>query len=158
MWSIIWPSVLNGIAISFIFVALTTSTMGHLQQRQMGNAAGIYNLMRNIGGSVGIAAVTTITARRAQVHQALMVGHMTPYDRAYTHQLATAQHALAASSGSWLAHQRALEMLYNSLLQQSNLWAFVENFRLFGVLCLVCLPLILLFKRVRHGQKPIAAH
>jgi DHA2 family multidrug resistance protein len=87
-----------------------------------------------------------------------MVGHMTPYDAAYTHQLAAAQHALAVSSGSWLAHQRALGMLYNTLLTQSSLWAFVENFRLFGVLCLVCLPLILLFKRVQRGQKPIAAH
>jgi MFS transporter, DHA2 family, multidrug resistance protein len=150
--------VLNGIAISFIFVALTTSAMGHLRQEQMGNATGIYNLMRNLGGSFGIAAVTTIVARRAQVHQALMVGHMTPYDPAYTQQLAAAQHALTASSGSWLAHERALGLLYNSLLQQSSLWAFVENFRLFGVLCLVCLPLVLLFKRVRRGQKPIAAH
>ena len=158
VWNIIWPSVLNGIAISFIFVALTTSAMGHLRQEQMGNAAGIYNLMRNIGGSFGIAAVTTIVARRAQVHQAFMVGHMTPYDPAYTQALASAQHALTASSGSWLAHEQALGLTYNSLLQQSNLWAFVENFRLFGVLCLVCLPLVLLFKHVRRGQKPIAAH
>jgi hypothetical protein len=60
--------------------------------------------------------------------------------------------------GSWLAHEQALQLLYNSLLQQSNLWAFVENFRLFGLLCLVCLPLVLLFKRVKRGQKPIAAH
>jgi MFS transporter, DHA2 family, multidrug resistance protein len=158
VWSIVWPSVLNGIAISFIFVALTTSAMGHLRQEQMGNAAGIYNLMRNLGGSFGIAAVTTIVARRAQVHQALMVGHMTPFDPAYTQQLAAAQHALAPASGSWLAHEQALGLLYNSLLQQSNLWAFVENFRLFGVLCLVCLPLVLLFKRVQRGQKPITAH
>ncbi len=158
VWNIIWPSVLNGIAISFIFVPLTTSAMGHLRQEQMGNATGIYNLMRNLGGSFGIAGVTTIIARRAQVHQALMVGHMTPYDPAFTQQLAAAQHGLASSSGSWLAHEQALGLLYNSLLQQSNLWAFVENFRLFGVLCLVCLPLILLFKHVQRGQKPIAAH
>jgi DHA2 family multidrug resistance protein len=158
VWSIIWPSVLNGIAISFIFVALTTSAMGHLRQDQMGNATGIYNLMRNLGGSFGIAAVTTIIARRAQMHQALMVGHLTPYDPAYTQQLAAAQHALTPSSGSWLAHEQALGLIYNSLLQQSNLWAFVENFRLFGVLCLVCIPLVLLFKRVQRGQKPIAAH
>ncbi|HWC59511.1 MAG TPA: EmrB/QacA family drug resistance transporter, partial [Verrucomicrobiae bacterium] len=135
-----------------------TSAMGHLRQEQMGNATGIYNLMRNLGGSFGIAGVTTMIARRAQVHQALMVGHMTPYDHAYTEQLAGATHALAAHSGSWLAHEQALGLLYNSLLQQSNLWAFVENFRLFGVLCLVCLPLVLLFKRVQRGQKPIAAH
>jgi DHA2 family multidrug resistance protein len=158
VWNIIWPSVLNGVAISFIFVALTTSAMGHLRQEQMGNATGIYNLMRNLGGSFGIAAVTTIVARRAQVHQALMVGHMTPYDPPYTQQLAAAQHALTPGVGSWLAHEQALGMMYNSLLQQSSLWAFVENFRLFGILCLVCLPLILLFKRVRRGQKAIAAH
>jgi len=72
--------------------------------------------------------------------------------------VAIAQHALTAGSGSWLAHERALGLMYNSLLQQSNLWAFVENFRLFGVLCLVCLPLVLLFKRVKRGQKAIAAH
>ncbi len=158
VWSIIWPSVLNGVAISFIFVALTTSAMGHLRQDQMGNAAGIYNLMRNLGGSFGIAWVTTIIARRAQVHQALMVGHMTPYDPAYTQQLAAAQQALTANGGTWLAHQQALGLLYNDLLNQSSLWAFVENFRLFGFLCLVCIPLVLLFKRVQRGQKPIAAH
>src|SRR6185437_15582759 len=128
VWNIIWPSVLNGIAISYIFVALTTSAMGHLRQEQMGNATGIYNLMRNIGGSFGIAGVTTIVARRAQVHQSLMVGHMTPFDPAFTQGLAAAQHALTAGSGSWLAHERALGLLYNSLLQQSSLWAFVENF------------------------------
>jgi DHA2 family multidrug resistance protein len=158
VWNVIWPSVLNGIAISFIFVPLTTSTMGHLKQYQMGNATGIFNLMRNLGGSFGIAMVTTLIARRAQVHQALMVGHLTPYDPAYTQALAAAQHALTPGSGTWLAHERALGLVYNSLLQQSSLWAFVENFRLFGLLCLVCLPLILLFKRVRRGQKSIAAH
>ncbi len=87
VWSVIWPSVLNGVAISFIFVPLTTSTMGHLRQDQMGNATGIFNLMRNLGGSFGIAMVTTLLARRAQVHQAIMVAHMTPYDPAYKHAL-----------------------------------------------------------------------
>ena len=158
VWNIIWPSVLNGIAISFIFVALTTSAMGHLRQEQMGNATGIYNLMRNLGGSFGIAGVSTMISRRAQVHQAFMVAHMTPFDREYTDQLAAAAHALSVHSGTWLAHQQAQGLLYNVLLQQANLWAFVENFRLFGVLCLVCLPLVLLFKRVKRGQKAIAAH
>ena len=158
VWNVIWPSVLNGVAISFIFVPLTTATMGYLRQEQMGNATGIFNLMRNLGGSLGIAMVTTLIARRAQVHQAMMVGHMTPYDPAFTQQLAAAQHALTASSGSWLAHQQATGLLYNVLLNQARLWAFVENFRLFGILCLACLPLVLLFKRVRRGAKPVAAH
>ncbi len=74
MGSVIWPSVVNGIAISFIFVPLTTATMSQLAQAQIGNASGLYNLMRNLGGSIGIAFVTTMLARGAQAHQALMVG------------------------------------------------------------------------------------
>jgi len=80
--TVIWPSVINGIAISFIFVPLTTATMSQLGQAQIGNASGLYNLMRNLGGSIGIAFVTTMLARGAQAHQALMVGHLTPADRA----------------------------------------------------------------------------
>src|SRR5262249_43077589 len=138
IWSVIWPSVLNGIAISFIFVPLTTTTMGHLRQAQMGNATGIYNLMRNLGGSFGIAMVTTLLSRRAQVHQSLMVSHMTPFDPEYVHQLAAAEAALRTHADVVAAHLQALHLLYGKLLQQASLWAFVENFRLFGVLCLVC--------------------
>jgi DHA2 family multidrug resistance protein len=114
--------------------------------------------MRNLGGSFGIALVGTFLDRRAQIHQSLMVGHMTPYDPAYVQQLATAEHALRAHSDAVTAHLQAQQLLYGKLVQQANLWSFVEDFRLFGVLCLVCLPLILLFKRVKPGGKSVAAH
>ena len=149
LWNIIWPSVLNGVAISFIFTPLTTAAVGHLRQDQMGNATGIYNLMRNLGGSFGIALVSTMIVRRAQVHQALMVGHLTPYDPVYVERLAAATQALTPQSGPVLAQMQAQGLIYGTLQSQASLWAFVENFRLFGVLCLCCLPLVLLFKRVR---------
>ncbi len=98
--SVIWPSVINGIAISFIFVPLTTATMSQLGQQQIGNASGLYNLMRNLGGSIGIAFVTTMLARGAQTHQALMVGHLTATDPAFTQQLAAAKNVLAQSNRS----------------------------------------------------------
>ena len=66
MAAVIWPSVVNGLGISCIFVPLTTSTVAYLRQDQMGNATGLYNLMRNTGGSLGIAFVTTMIARDAQ--------------------------------------------------------------------------------------------
>ncbi len=151
LWNIIPPSVLNGVAISFIFTPLATAAMGYLRQDQIGNATGIFNLMRNLGGSFGIALVSTLIIRRAQVHQALMVGHLTPYDPAYVERLAAATRALTPQSGSVLAHMQAQGLIYNTLLDQSRLWAFVENFRLFGFFCLCCLPLVWLFKRVRRG-------
>jgi MFS transporter, DHA2 family, multidrug resistance protein len=150
LWNVIWPSVLNGVAISFIFTPLTTAAVSRLQQAQMANATGIYNLMRNLGGSFGIALVSTLIIRRAQVHQNLMVGHLTPYDPVYTERLAAATQALTPQSGPVLADTQAHALLYNSLLNQASLWAFVENFRLFGLLCLVCIPLVFLFKRARQ--------
>ena len=158
MRNVVLPSVLNGIALSFIFTPLTTAAMGYLRQDQMANAAGIYNLMRNLGGSFGIALVSTIIVRRAQVHQALMVGHLTPFDPAYMERLAAATKALTPQSGPALAQMQAHGLIYNTLLSQSSLWAFVENFRLFGFLCLLCLPLVFLFKRVRRGAGGAGMH
>ena len=157
MRNVIMPSVLNGVAISFIFTPLTTAAMGYLRQDQMANATGIYNLMRNLGGSFGIALVSTIIVRRAQVHQALMVGHLTPYDPAYMQQLAAATQALTPASDPVLAQMQAQGLIYNTLLDQASLWAFVENFQLFGFLCLSCLPLVLLFKRLKPGAGGMAA-
>lgn len=156
-WNVIWPSVLNGIAISFIFVPLTTSTMGHLRQEQLGNATGIFNLMRNLGGSFGIAMVSTLLVRRAQVHQALMVSHLTPYDPIYMERLSGATHSLAGMSDPVTAGLQAQGTIYGFLVSQAKLWAFVENFRLFGLFCLVCLPLVLLFKKVRSKPGQAAA-
>ena len=150
------PSIVNGIAISLIFVPLTTATMAQLRQTQLGNASGLYNLMRNLGGSVGIAVVTTIIDRASQTHQAAMVSHLTPFDAAYQDRMAGITASLAPVSGGWNAAQQAPQILYNILQEQSRLAAFVDNFRLFGVLCLCCVPLVFLFKTIRHAR-PVKA-
>ena len=72
--NVMWPNILSGVAMGFMFVPLTTATMGDLPNEQMGNATGIFNLMRNIGGGIGISMATTLVARGTQTHQALMVG------------------------------------------------------------------------------------
>jgi len=157
MGSVIWPSVFNGIAISFIFVPLTTATMSQLGQQQIGNASGLYNLMRNLGGSIGIAFVTTMLARGAQVHQSLMVGHLAPDNPAFVQQLAAAKNVLGQQTDSVSATKQAYSGLYSLLDQQAHLWAFVDNFYIFGLLALGGIPLIFLFKRVSYAKKPSAA-
>ncbi len=156
--SVIWPSVLNGIAISFIFVPLTTSTMSQLSQSQIGNASGLYNLMRNLGGSMGIAFVTTMLARGAQKHEALMVSHLTPTDPAFVQQLAAARHALSRQADPVTAAHQAYSIIYQTLDDQARVWAFVDNFRLFCLLALGCIPLIFLFKRVSRPAAKVSAH
>jgi DHA2 family multidrug resistance protein len=157
MSNVIWPSILNGIAISFIFVPLTTSTMSQLGQAQIGNASGLYNLMRNLGGSIGIAFDTTMLARGAQTHQALMVGHLTPTDPAFAARFAAAKNLLSHHTDSVTAARQANMAVYSLLDQQAHLWAFVDNFFLFGLLALAGLPMIFLFKRVQAAKPPPAS-
>jgi MFS transporter, DHA2 family, multidrug resistance protein len=147
MAMVIWPSVVNGVGISFIFVPLTTSAVAYLRQDQMGNATGVYNLMRNLGGSFGIAFVTTMLDRGAQAHQVHLVAHATPYDPAYRHFLSVAQATLASHADPVTATMQAHQVLYHRVLEQARLWAFVDNFRLFGILALACLPLVFLLRR-----------
>ena len=157
--NVVWPSIVNGIAISFIFVPLTTVTMSQLDQQQLGNATGLYNLMRNLGGSLGIAFVTTMLARGAQTHQALMVGNLSPSNPAFTQRLAAAKHLLAYHADPATATHQAYAAVYALLDQQAHLWAFVDNFFLFGALAVVTMPLIFLFKRVTQPAKlPTRTH
>jgi DHA2 family multidrug resistance protein len=155
--NVIWPSILNGIAISFIFVPLTTATMSQLGQAQIGNASGLYNLMRNLGGSIGIAFVTTMLARGAQTHQALMVGHLTPTDPAYREQFNAAKSVLGQHTDPATATMQAYNAVYSLLDQQAHLWAYVDNFFVFGILALCGIPLVFFFKRPQYmNQKPAA--
>src|SRR5258707_9081103 len=115
--SIVWPSLISGFAMGFIFVPLTTMALGTLSNEQMGNASGVFNLMRNTAGSVGIATVTTLLARGAQVHQAAMVSHLTPYDPVFQERVKQITGGFAArGGGSALAQQQAYSGLYGTLV------------------------------------------
>jgi len=158
MRDVVWPNVLAGVAVGFIFVPLTTVSVGDLRNEQIGNATGIYNLMRNLGGSAGIAMVTTLLARGAQVHQAALVRNVTPYDPESQQWLADVTAALSAQSGPATAAEQAQQLLYRIVHQQAMLLAFVDNFRLLSLLCLGCIPLVLLFRKTRTAQPPVGIH
>ncbi|MGA7444283.1 MAG: DHA2 family efflux MFS transporter permease subunit, partial [Candidatus Sulfotelmatobacter sp.] len=72
-WDIFWPQILQGTALSFLFIPLMALSMAGIPKEKIGNATSIFNLMRNIGGSVGIAIMTTFLARRTQMHQNMLV-------------------------------------------------------------------------------------
>jgi DHA2 family multidrug resistance protein len=135
--------------------------MGRLKNEQLGNAAGIFNLMRNVGGSIGIAAVATFLARWTQVHQANLVTHLTPYDPAYQRWLATARSGLGTRVGQLAAGPKSIALLYNVLGQQARLLAFMDIFRLVSILALLAIPLVLLFKKTptrRSGRSASSPH
>jgi DHA2 family multidrug resistance protein len=79
-WDIFWPQMIQGAAMAFLFIPLMAVSMSAISKEKMGNATSIYNLMRNIGGSFGIATMTTFLARRSQLHQNQMVSHISAFD------------------------------------------------------------------------------
>jgi DHA2 family multidrug resistance protein len=149
---VVWPNVINGLALGFIFVPLTTSAMGMLRNEEIANATGIYNLVRNIGAAAGIAMMTTFLARGAQEHQAVLVSHMTPYDTAYEQQLHGIESALTPYSGPYEAGRTAQAVMGAQLVRQATLWAYVDDFRLLAVMALACLPGLLLLRGLRHKE------
>src|SRR5947208_282041 len=147
--SIVWPNIISGFAMGFIFVPLTTMALGTLSNEQMGNASGVFNLMRNTGGSVGIAAVTTLLARGAQTHQAALVSHLTPYDPAFQERIRQLAGGFAARGGSAVGSQQAYAGIYRTLVRQATVLSYIDVFRVLSFLCLLCIPAALLFERVK---------
>jgi MFS transporter, DHA2 family, multidrug resistance protein len=158
-WSnIAYVTFLNGLANPLIFIALSTMAFSTLRREQMGGATGIYNLMRNLGGSVGISMAATLLTRRAQVHQNVLVARMTPYDPAYQQRLEAIRRSLTPKVGPAVAAQQALGILYKTVVAQATLLAFVDNFRLITVLAVCSMPLAMLLRRARGRPPASGAH
>jgi DHA2 family multidrug resistance protein len=157
MGSLVFANVLQGFAMGLIFVPLMTLAVGTLHKEQMGNATGLFNLARNVGGSIGISAVTTYLVRNAQYNQMHLVGHLTPYNPVYRQYLEGIQSALAPYTGAPQASRQAYGLIYGILLQQSTLLAFVNTYRWMAVAMVCCIPAVLLMKKV-VSRGDIRAH
>ena len=154
MGSVAMPNFINGFAGGFVFVPLTTMTMGLLRKQEIGNAAGIYNLMRNIGGSIGIAGITTFLVRGSQTHQNYLVPNLTPGNPAAMAVLDGLPAKFSAGGADAITAQKdALGALYRNLQQQASVLAYADIFRLLGYLSLICIPLVLFLHRLQHRSR-----
>ncbi len=156
----LWPRVVLGVGLAFAFVPLTTVTFATISRESMGNATGIYNLMRNIGGSAGIAAVTTLLARRAQFHQSVLAAHVSAYNPGVYSTLRQTEQLLqtAGPAAPVAAPPSALGLLYGELQRQTTMQAVVDNFWLMGVLTASLLLGVFLLHRPAHGGPPALGH
>jgi len=158
-WDIFWPQLIQGVGMSLLFVPLTTVTMNAISRERMGNATSLFNLMRNIGGSVGIATTGTMLARRQQSLTAVLGTHVTPYDPAAQSLFMQIERAAMASGADGVtAANRASAALFGIVQRQAAMVSFVSIFWLLGLLFLVLVPLVLLMKRPAQGTAPAAAH
>ncbi|MFP5259348.1 MAG: DHA2 family efflux MFS transporter permease subunit [Acidobacteriota bacterium] len=145
---------IQAVGIAFFFVPLSYLTMAYIPRQDMNNASAVFNLLRNLGGSFGVAFVTTLLARRAQFHQFRLVENMTPFDLTFQ----SAQERLAAYLAPKLlgihdATQTAGGAIYRLMLRQANAMAFCDVFYAQGVMFLGLAVMMWIMKKPPMGAK-----
>jgi DHA2 family multidrug resistance protein len=158
-WDIFWPQLLQGVGMSLLFVPLTTVSMDPIPRERMGNATSLFNLMRNIGGSIGIATTGTLLARHSQATTAMLSANVTAYDPASQTMLVQLRGAfMAAGADAVTATNRAYAALFGVVQRQATMVSFVGIFQLMGIIFIALVPLVLLMKRPKARGGPMAAH
>ncbi|WP_028576201.1 DHA2 family efflux MFS transporter permease subunit [Desulfomicrobium escambiense] len=136
---------IQAIGIAFFFVPLSFLTMSSLSRASMNNASALFSLLRNLGGSFGTAFVTTLLARRAQIHQSHLVEHLTPYDPAFTQARDALQHYMG------LDPIEAAGLIYRSMQQQAGYMAYVDVFHVQAMLFFGLAVFMWILRRPDHG-------
>jgi DHA2 family multidrug resistance protein len=154
-WNIFWPQFLQGMSLSLLFVPLTTVTMAPIAKEAMGNATSLFNLLRNLGGSVGIAFATTYLSHRQQIHQSVLGSNVTATNPAAQATIGAIAGAMQQASGDPAQSlQRAFGIVQGMVSSQAAMLSFLDTFRLMAIVFLAVLPLLLLFQRAgAHGRK-----
>ncbi|MGE3955435.1 MAG: DHA2 family efflux MFS transporter permease subunit [Vicinamibacterales bacterium] len=158
-WDLFWPQVVQGMGMSMLFVPITTIAMDAIPREKMGYATSLFSLMRNMGGSIGIAVTGTMLSRQTQQVTALYGANVTAMDPTTQSIFYQARGAfLAAGADMVTATDRAYAALFGMVQRQAAIVSFVGLFQFLGVVFLVVTPLVLLMKRPRAGGSPGAAH
>jgi DHA2 family multidrug resistance protein len=155
----LWPIIISGAGTGMVFVPLATLSMGTLANEQIGNASGLFNLMRNVGGGIGISMVNTLVSRHQQIHRAELVQNLTPGNPAFQQTFDTTRGLMSQFAGPGVADQRAYGLIQNTLEQQSATFSYVDVFRYLALACFCCAIIVLFMKRVRPKKgAPSMAH
>jgi DHA2 family multidrug resistance protein len=156
--TLLLPILITGFGLSFVFVPISTAAYGTLDNKQIGNASGLFNLFRNVGGSIGISIAQTLLTRRSAVHQNEIINSVPQTGQQFQNSLGSATQAVTGYFGKANALSPAQTMLYQQLQRQASNWAFVDVFRWLSLLCFFCVGIVWLFKKVKPGKAPAGAH
>jgi DHA2 family multidrug resistance protein len=157
-WTFVWPRVTLGVGLAMIFVPLTTLTFASIPKEEMGNATGFFNLLRNMGGGIGIGISATILQRYTQFYQNVLVTHVNPYNPVFQQNYGRMKAGLMARGvAPTAAGHTSLALLYAQIQRQTGMLAYN---RVFFILCIAfvsVIPFLLLLKRVK-GEAPAGLH
>ncbi|MBV8334214.1 MAG: DHA2 family efflux MFS transporter permease subunit [Alphaproteobacteria bacterium] len=157
--TVAWARVYQSLGLGLMFIPINTAAFQAVPAARNANASAIINMMRNIGGSTGIALMTTFLARREQYHQNILVEHVTPYSAPTSQMLQRLQQVyLGGHASAADALHQAQAQLYAMVQTQATVLSYIDAFWVMGVVLLAMLPLLLLLRKPARGSVRPAAH
>src|SRR6267154_3199246 len=145
-----WPLIFRGVGLGLIFVPLTNLALADLPMSKIPNGTGLFNLMRQLGGSVGIAISATLVQRFTAIHRADLAANVTPYAEATRERIAMiTQSLIGRGELPAIAQTKAIGFLNGVVTKQALMLSFDQLFLLFGTAFVLSLPLLLLMHRSR---------
>jgi DHA2 family multidrug resistance protein len=154
-WDFFWPQLIQGVGLALLFVPLTTITMDSIPKEEMGNATSVFNLMRNLGGSIGIATSATILDRSIQRNINILGSNVSDANPAVNSLLAGMRsNFILRGLDPTVAARRANAALFGIVQQQAMILSFIHVFRFMAIIFILMLPLILLMKSPKRGKGP----
>jgi DHA2 family multidrug resistance protein len=155
-WQIMLPRFIQGLGIGFTFVPMSTVALSAVPMRELGHASGLFNFLRTIGGSIGIAAVATMLERGSQTHQHRLSAHVSLYDPDVWDRYHTlVDRFVARGSDTATAEQQAWAHLYGVVQREALALSFIDNFWRLALIFAAVIPFVLfLGRRPRLGEPP----
>ena len=149
------PLVVRGVGLGLIFIPLTTLTLVDLEGRDIPQGTGLSNMIRQLGGSFGVALMATFIERRTAFHRSVLADKVNAFATAAQQRMEGLTHLfLSKGDAPALAHQKALGMLNAGVGRQASLLSFLDTFYVIGFFFLICIPLLLLFKSPKARKGP----
>jgi MFS transporter, DHA2 family, multidrug resistance protein len=158
-WDFFWPQLEMGLSLGLVFVPLTTITMSNIPTETMGNATSLFNLVRNLGGSIGISAVQTMELRLQQTNTNVLGAHVNPLSASARNMMNMMKSMMVSRGGDAVAaaHQ-ASAMIFGLVQREASMISYNTIFKSLGILFLALLPFILLMRRPSPKAPAVAAH
>lgn len=145
---IFWPLILRGVGLGLLFVPITTLSLSTLKGKEIGEGAAFTGMMRQLGGSFGIAIITTFIARFNQEHRVNLVSHLDKTNFAVQQRVLQLQQSFMNKGFSTNESlNRAYQVMDYGVMKQSSVLTFVDIFYYLGILFLLCIPFVLLIKK-----------
>jgi DHA2 family multidrug resistance protein len=154
-----WPLILRGLGLSMLFVPITTLALSELTGKDVHQGTGLTNMMRQLGGSLGVAVIATFIEHRSWAHRQDLLQYVTPFDFPLRERMSMIIHGLMAHGSTFVeAQSQAYAAIEATVSRQAFLLTYMDAFRTIGVFFLCCMPLLLLFKGARATLPVITEH